>query len=480
LNDNKTYPPSYNIVNGSLGGGSLTNLQVSDDVYMSFNKGADNNVEVEFSGTISGHLPFIQVTVEAHLSTSRTPPYVLEVSAWNFQTGAYETSGSFMYKSVGIGTSDVNAYLFNLLGNKGKYVDANGNWKIKLKVTGDAGLGNPALYIDYICFRSVSFQLGTSQTAGYLTNDLDVAGGSVGIRVWGIKADETEVEITSGSSVAVVIGPSSTQTLSATWNCPATAQYVAFLVIVYLGTNVMRSADLASGGSPFIFMTEDLNSALSGATWTVYYAFYYNANLDQTFFRFGTTTYNSRIANFTWGAVSKAWHDVASWSFQLLTRKWNNISTFALTLQTRNWQNIASWTFNLITKTWHETATWIFQLQTQKWHEITSWIFELATKKWYEIGLWNFQTLTGKWNEIIQWMFQLGTKKWNNIAYWTWQTITYGWHIITQWTFTLITQTIGFWRIAVGNPDISILFIFFVFFLVIICLAFTLKKTKKR
>jgi hypothetical protein len=272
---------------------------------MVFNKGADNNVEVEFSGTISGHLPFLQVTVEAHLSESRTPAYVLEVSAWNFQTGAYETSGSTMYKSVGTGRSDVNAYLFNLLGNKGKYVDANGNWKIKVKVTGDASLTNPALYLDYICFRSVSFQLGTSQTASYLANDLDCQGGNVGVRVWGIKADETEVEITSGSSVAVVSVPyGQTVTLSATWNCPATAQYVAFLVIVYLGTNVMRTADPASGGLLFAFITEDLNSALASATWTVYYAFYYNATLDQTFFRFGTTTYNSRIANFTWGVVA--------------------------------------------------------------------------------------------------------------------------------------------------------------------------------
>jgi len=214
-----------------------------------------------------------------------------------------------------------------------------------------------------------------------------------------------------------------------------------------LGTNVMRSADPASGGSPFIFMTEDLNSALSSATWTVYYAFYYNANLDQTFFRFGTTTYNSRIANFTWGAVSKAWHDITSWSFQLLTRKWNNISSFALTLQTRTWQNIASWTFNLITETWHETATWIFQLQTQKWQAIASWIFQLATKKWYEIGLWNFQTLT---------------RKWNSIASWTWQTITYGWHTITLW------------HITIGGTDIPILFIGILFFVAILTLTFIL------
>ena len=300
--DNKTYPSSYNIISGSLASGSLSNLQASDDVYMVFNKGADNNVEIEFSGTISGHIPFIQVDVEAHLSTSRTPSYVIEVAAYNWQTGAYETTGT-MFRQTGIGTTDIHVYIYSLLGNKGKYVDANGNWKIKVKVVGDANLVNPALYIDYLCFRSVAFQLGTSQTTSYRSNDLDCQGGNVGIRVWGIKSDETEVEITSGVVAVVSVPYGQTVTLSATWNCPSTQQYVAFLVIVYLGTEPMKSADLGSGGLPFIFMTEDLNSALSSATWTVYYAFYYSATLDQTFFRFGTTTYNSRIANFTWGAV---------------------------------------------------------------------------------------------------------------------------------------------------------------------------------
>jgi hypothetical protein len=268
---------------------------------MVFNKGADNNVEVEFSGTISGHIPFIQVDVEAHLSRSRTPPYTIEVAAYNWQTGAYETTGT-MCIQTGIGIPDIHVYIFSLLGNKGKYVDANGNWKIKVKVYGDAALPDPALYIDYLHFRSVAFQLGTSQTTSYHSNDLDCQGGNVGIRVWGIKSDETEVEITSGIVAVVSVPYGQTVTLSATWNCPSTQQYVAFLVIVYLGTDVMKNASLGAGGLPFIFMTEDLNSALSSATWTVYYAFHYDVNLDQTFFCFGTTTYNSRIANFTWGA----------------------------------------------------------------------------------------------------------------------------------------------------------------------------------
>jgi hypothetical protein len=300
--DNKTYPSSYNIISGSLASGSLSNLQASDNVYMVFNKGADNNVEVEFSGTISGHIPFIQVDVEAHLSTSSTPSYVIEVAAYNWQTGAYETSGT-MFRQTGIGTTDIHAYIYSLLGNKGKYVDANGNWKIKVKVYGDANLTNPALFIDYLCFRSVCFQLGTTQTTSYRQNDLDLAGSNVGIRVWGIKSDETEVEISSGNVAVVSVPYGQTVTLSASWNCPSTQQYVAYFIIVYSGASYLRTADPATGGLCLVFMTEDLNAQLQAATWTVYYAFYYDATLDQTFFRFGTTTYNSRIANFTYGVV---------------------------------------------------------------------------------------------------------------------------------------------------------------------------------
>lgn len=298
--DNKTFPSAYNILFGSLAGGSLANLQASDNVYMSFSSTSDGMVEIEFSGTISGHLSFLQVDLEVH--SSYPPPagvyQVCELSAYNWQTEAYETTGP-MYNNRAIGTTDVHIYLYGLLGNR-KYVSSTGQWKVKVKcATSNA---QPfTLYLDYLCFRSVCFQLGTTQTTTYRTNDTFVNGTQVGIRVWGIKADETEEEITAGSPVAVVTGPSATVTLSATWNCPATVQYVAYFIIVYLGVNYMRTGDLTGGGLPLLFMTEDLNVPLVAATWTVYYAFYYSTTLDQTFFRFGTTTYNSRMANFTYG-----------------------------------------------------------------------------------------------------------------------------------------------------------------------------------
>jgi len=300
--DNKAFPSAYNVLLGSLAGGSLADLQVSDNVYMSFNSTSDGKVEIEFMGSLSGHMPFLQVDLEVH--SSYWPPtgvtQLCELMAYNWQTGAYETFPSTMYNKMAIGTTDVHIFLRNLFGNKGKYVNAAGQWKVKVKCTTSNGAPF-TLYLDYLTFRSVCFKLGTTQTTTSGSNDSFVDGLQVGIRVWAITTDESEVEITAGSPVAVVIGPSETVTLSATWNCPSTNQYVAFFIIVYRGTEYMRTGDLAAGGLPLLFMTEDLNASLQAATWTVYYAFRYNPIADETYFIFGTTTYNSRIGNFSWG-----------------------------------------------------------------------------------------------------------------------------------------------------------------------------------
>jgi len=302
LYENKQFPTAYNIITGSLSSGSLTNLQASDNVYMVFNSAAvgyNQVVEVEFIGSISGHIPFLQVQFEAHASVAVT----VEVAVYNYEKGAYETSPSTMYRSASIGTSDYTLYLYNLLGNK-KYRSATGEWKVKVKATKTGTASAPAsafsLYIDYLHFRSVAFQLGTTQTTTAAGNDSDVSGLTVGIRVWRVNADESETEITAGSPVATVTGADTTTTLSATWACPETPNVVAVIIIVYRGTYYMQTADPAAGGLPLVFITEDLNATLQASTWTVYYAFWYSAITDETYFRFGTTTYNSRIENFTW------------------------------------------------------------------------------------------------------------------------------------------------------------------------------------
>jgi hypothetical protein len=287
---------------------------------------------------------------------------------------------------------------------------------------------------------------GTFRTESY--TDGNYQGCTVACDVAVRHSDGSETVI--GSKVAQVdtVDGDYRELYSNTWACPQTALASSDSVVVRVYAKFGTTWYLIGSA---VFTTEQLGgSQLNSATWTFYYylGFTYDPNK-----RKGSVEFDfdgvcpSRIEGFTWSAVSKVWHDIAFWSFQLLTRKWNNISSFTLTLQTRAWQNIASWTFNLITETWHQIA---------------SWIFELTTKKWYEIGLWNFQTLT---------------RKWNSIAYWTWQTITYGWHTITQWTFTLITHgwhTITLWHITIGGTDIPILFIGLLFFAAILCLTFIL------
>jgi hypothetical protein len=69
-------------------------------------------VEVEFSGTHSGHMPFLQIQFEGKTSVATSN----EVAAYNYETGAYETTGS-MYGSGLIGTSDATKYLYHILEN---------------------------------------------------------------------------------------------------------------------------------------------------------------------------------------------------------------------------------------------------------------------------------------------------------------------------------------------------------------------------
>jgi len=300
LSDNVVYADYYSIVVGSLASGDLPDLQSSNDVYMVFNDaqvGPNRVCEVEFWFTHSGHLPFIQVRAELHASAS----VLCEISAYNYNTGAWETAGT-MYVSFALSTSDLTKYVYSLLNNI-NYRSA-GICKVKIKCT-RAGSTTPfTMSVDYLYFRTVAFQLGTSQTGTAAGNDLDVAGLTVGVRVWKVNADDSETEITLGVPVATVTGPSSTTILSSTWGLsPQEDNVVAVVVRIYRAGIIMQTGDLATGGLPLVFMTEDLNSFLNVATWTVYYAFFYSVFLDETFYRFGTTTYNSRITNFTWGVT---------------------------------------------------------------------------------------------------------------------------------------------------------------------------------
>jgi len=298
--ENIQFPTDYTIIAGTLTSGGLANLQASDDSYMVFTSeqvGADQMVYVVFTGTQSGHMAFLQWLTE--LKTSVAVTYILQ--AWNYSTGAYDTSGT-MYLTGSTSTSDVNYYRYSVLNNR-NYRDASGNWQVRIQCKRVNSTSPFTASFDYMHFRTVAFNLGTAQSGTQRGNDTMLDGLTVGIRVWKVNADDTETEITAGSSVATVTGPSQTIELDGTYTPPATANVVAIVVRIYKDSDILRTADLNTGGLPLVFITEDLNTTLTSAQWTVHYSFWYSTIMDETYLMFGASPYDTRITNFTYGVV---------------------------------------------------------------------------------------------------------------------------------------------------------------------------------
>jgi len=145
-----------------------------------------------------------------------------------------------------------------------------------------------------------AYILGTSQSAvsGHYSVPVDT-GYYWGIRVWKRASDGTETEITSGTPVAQVARSSGAGLQSATWDCPLTSLVGsdAVVVRVYERTGGATTWTLCAE-----FITEQLGGqSLDAATWTVYY--YTAVTAYAAVFWWGTSTYNSRIVNFTWTPV---------------------------------------------------------------------------------------------------------------------------------------------------------------------------------
>jgi hypothetical protein len=122
----------------------------------------------------------------------------------------------------------------------------------------------------------------------------------VGIRVWKRSAAGVETEITAGKAVARVTYGTTYGVYSATWSCPSTPLDPTDAIVV-------RVYDCASDGTIGAliaeFITEQLGAkSLDASTWTVYYWLRYVTveYVEYVQFRFGDSTYNSRIENFTW------------------------------------------------------------------------------------------------------------------------------------------------------------------------------------
>jgi len=156
-------------------------------------------------------------------------------------------------------------------------------------------------------------QSGTAgQTSAFLDRNC------FGIRVWIRHQDGTEEEVTPGSAVAVRCASRSSGIYSATWNCPQrTLQPTDAIVIrVYQDSTVPPTYQIGE------WVTEQLNTTiLNSATWTVYYYVEYRYSYTtrhlpdcsyviieyhRWYFAYDTSTYNSRIENFTYGIAPPA------------------------------------------------------------------------------------------------------------------------------------------------------------------------------
>jgi len=148
-----------------------------------------------------------------------------------------------------------------------------------------------------------AYKLSTSQSATQITYSDEASGaGTVywGIRVWKRNANGTETEITGATPVAQVSRSSDGEGMqSNTWSCPQTSLQETDAIVA----RVYMKFGSGSWQQCSTFITEQLEAAqLDPTQWAVhYYTWRYYASYEKTtygFFKWGTSAYNSRIANF--------------------------------------------------------------------------------------------------------------------------------------------------------------------------------------
>jgi hypothetical protein len=116
-----------------------------------------------------------------------------------------------------------------------------------------------------------------------------------GIRVFLVHADESETEITSGTPVARAIYIEDGETYNI-WSCPETVCVSTDRIVVKLYASCLTPVSWNFIRSWF---SEQLGaSKINATTWTMYY---YLTKLSTTYyFWYGDSTYNSRVANFSY------------------------------------------------------------------------------------------------------------------------------------------------------------------------------------
>lgn len=478
LSGRTTYPDYYNAVTGTVNGNSsVKTVQAADSVYLNVTAvriggTGDHIVNITFGsafGTTKEIMPYISSRVVVSGSNVSVNG---QFYAYNFTQNNWDTTGS-MYKSSTFTTSQTYYYIYNYyVGYKYTSSTATPYWNMTVYASSPNGF---LLYIDYMEFKTTYYDLVTTNSTTAASMSQNVLDFIVGMRAWYVNSSNLETELTSGTVVDLVTPTGKSETLhNNSWTCPFTlCVNYTIIRIYYTGTILLTTADPASGGIPAIFvtnMTAMNNYTLDSNQWDVYYSFYYSAFADEEYFRFGSTTYWSRVEQFkyhfpvwtsisTWweqlnSGVVAAWHTIATWYELLTARQWNSIINWYEILNTRNWNNIATWYELLPTRIWTAITTWYELLTTRQWNNISTF-YELlnarqwnAISTWYEllrVPIWNqietwwsdLVTYMPSWNTISTWWAQLGTRTWNEITAW-YELLGYvpSWHsVATLWEF---------------------------------------------
>jgi len=173
----------------------------------------------------------------------------------------------------------------------------------------------------------LAYKLRTTNTTTGTSKTLQDMADYLGIRVWKRSSGGVETEITDGNAQARALSPITPGIVSGTWACPQTALNPTDSIVV----RVYQCS--STGGTQQLyatFTTEQLGAqSLDAVTWTVYYYAYRWRDPDTLIwyitFYWGSSTYNSRIANFTWtpaAVVAAPFGDGLVWITQEV-RRWS-------------------------------------------------------------------------------------------------------------------------------------------------------------
>lgn len=418
---NNFYATAYTVNVGTYKSGTLANLYTKDTTntlnVSSSVSGSYNVTSIVFTGnfsdasaTYTNNLPFI--SVEYALFVNGTGTKTTKIQFYNYTKTGYQTSGE-MYESFSSPTTSTLRYRYSTFNCTQFRGGTSPTWEWKVNVT-TYYTQSFHFAMDYLKVIPRWFNFSTQSSTTDSMGDWVASASAVkyGIQVSKVNSDRTETAISSGT-VAEIVGDDATEYISATWTPTKTSGLTALAVRIYTSTNSLdyTPVDVASGGTPLVFYTEDLGSSnvLEANTWTVYYHFTYYPILDITLFTWGQTTNRNVRAENVLIDAGTVWQLISTWTMNLQTRQWNLVSTWREDLSARKWNLIATWTENLVTRSWNLISTWTTNLITRQWTSISTWSFDLKGKGWSLISTWTFSLNMGATDEenFMTWLYFL-------------------------------------------------------------------------